>query len=56
MLLQNSETGIIKMYCNKIVSVFKHIYIIYLSKNFGISDDALLVKAKRQNYKEKNKD
>ena len=37
-----------KVYCNRIVSVFKHI-ILLTCKIFSISDDALLARAKRQN-------
>ena len=40
------------MYYNRIASVFKHLYHL-LVKIFSISDDALLVRAKRQNFKKK---
>ena len=37
------------MYCSRIVSVFKHI-LFWLVRIFNSSDDALLVRAKRQNF------
>ena len=40
-----------KVYCKRIVSVFKHNHL--LVKVFSISDDALLGRAKRQNFKKK---
>ena len=44
------------MYCNKIVLVFKHIYILLTCKILSISDDALLLRAKRQTFLTKNMD
>ena len=42
------------VYCNRIVSVFKHIYVLLTCKISSSSDDALLVNAKRQNVKKKH--
>ena len=38
------------MYCNRIASAFKHFYILMTWKVYSSSDDALLVRAKRQKW------